>query len=55
MTDRRSASRLCDDEAVERWIEKHLAAAPRFSDDQLREMGIILGVQLTRRTASTRG
>ncbi|GAA2105230.1 hypothetical protein GCM10009759_42130 [Kitasatospora saccharophila] len=49
-----SSSRLCPDEAVDRWIEKHLATAPRFSDDQLREMGVILGVQLTRRT-STQG
>ena len=45
------ASRLCDDETAQRWMQKHLAAAPRLTDQQLREIGEILGLTLAPRPA----
>ncbi len=44
--------RLCDDESARRWIERHLATAPRLSGQQLREIGQILGLTLVPRRAT---
>ncbi|MBO8194702.1 hypothetical protein ITI46_24040 [Streptomyces oryzae] len=43
-----------EEAAVTEWIERierHIRQSPPLSDDQLRAMGVILGVRLTRRNA----
>ena len=48
---REGDARLRDEENGKRWIQKHLANAPRLSDQQLRDVGEILGIKLVRRNA----
>ena len=48
----RGCDQTSDEESVERWIAKHLANAPRLSDRQLDDIGLILGVKLIRRNAT---
>lgn len=50
---RTEQKRETDEEAaVAAWIERHVRESPPLSDDQLHRMGEILGVRLTRRSAT---
>jgi hypothetical protein len=43
---------LTEEEKARAWIEHHVRESPPFSDAQLKRMGEILGVVLTRKTST---
>lgn len=48
-----SDNRKVKEEAAKRtWIERHVRESPPLSDDQLRSLGEILGLQLIRRKSA---
>lgn len=42
-----------EEEAARAWIERHVRESPPFSEEQLRRMGEILGLRLTRKSSAT--